>query len=124
MSCVEQSPNNNTNTKPVNSIPVVWTNDDIGFGKSEELRRSLHFLDRHGIPGVFFVIPWAAGEKTIDQDRELVDLMLSAAQKGHEFYQHGYRHQAFECGVPEQEMLAFSQEARRLFDEEGGRVSN
>jgi len=106
------------NTKPGERLPVVWTNDDIGFGQSEQLRRQLEFLNRHEIPGVFFVIPDDKGKGAINEDKELVDLMRGAAKDGHEFYQHGYRHHAFECGVPEQDMFSLDPGAKRRIDEE------
>ncbi len=101
-------------------IPVVWTNDDIHFGKSAELRRQLELLDRHGIPGVFFVIPSEGGD--LDQDKELLPLIEKARGRGHEFYQHGFKHTAFECGFPELGMLEHDPRAKRRFDEERGRL--
>jgi len=110
-------------TKPLSTenagglLPLVWTNDDIEFGKSDKLQRQLDFLNHFGIPGVFFVIPGEGGA-AIDQDQKLVDLMGSAARDGHEFYQHGFRHHAFECGVPDTGMFYMDQDAQRRFDEE------
>jgi len=106
------------------TIPVVWTNDDIRFGQSAELRRQLEFLDRHGIPGVFFVIPRRRGEpyRDLDEDKELLTLIEKARGRGHEFYQHGFIHTAFECGVPELGMLEHSPLEKRRFDEERGDV--
>ncbi|MEK7415701.1 MAG: DUF2334 domain-containing protein [Planctomycetota bacterium] len=103
------------------TIPVVWTNDDITFGKSAELRRMLAFLDERKIPGVFFLIPHnrspdACGD--LDQDRELLGVIAKAKERGHEFHQHGYEHLPYECGVPELRMLDFSEEERNRFDEE------
>jgi len=100
------------------TIPVVWTNDDIHFGQSAPLRRQLAFLDRHGIPGVFFVIPRSGGD--LDEDAELLAVIEKARGNGHEFYQHGFIHTPFECGVPETGMLEYSPVAKRRFDEERG----
>lgn len=100
-------------------IPVVWTNDDIYFGCSAQLRRQLELLDRHGIPGAFFIIPRSGGGD-LDQDKELLALIEKAREKGHEFYQHGFIHTAFECGVPELGMLEHDLPAKRRFDEERG----
>ncbi|MEO6052436.1 MAG: DUF2334 domain-containing protein [Chthoniobacterales bacterium] len=110
--------NKNSLTETTKPLPVVWTNDDIAFGKAVQFRRHLDFVNRHGIPGVFFVIPDDRGAGTLDQDKELVDLMRGAMQEGHEFYQHGYRHHAFECGIPEQDMLYVDPMARKQLDEE------
>lgn len=100
-------------------ISVVWTNDDIHFGKSAELRRQLDFLNRFGIPGVFFIIPRSGGGN-LDEDKELLSLIQSARRDGHEFYQHGFLHTAFECGVPELGMLEHDHAAKLLFDEDRG----
>lgn len=100
------------------TIPVVWTNDDIHGGKSAELKRQLDFLDRHEIPGVFFVIPRAYRDpkNDLDKDGELVALIKEAEQRGHEFYQHGFEHHPFECGIPDLGMLAVDAGASRYFD--------
>jgi len=97
--------------------PFLWTNDDISVGQSAQLRRQLDFLEEVGIPGTFFVVPCSRGT-TIDQERELLDLIASARRQGHEFYQHGTRHTPFECGVPETWMLDFSPKVRQQYDEE------
>jgi len=47
--------------QPRSSIPVLWTNDDIHFGKAAELKRQLEFIDELEIPGVFFVVPRSGG---------------------------------------------------------------
>jgi len=101
-----------------NSIPVVWTNDDIHSGKSAELKRQLDFLDRHGIPGVFFVIPQARRDPAndLDKDQDLIALIKDAEQRGHEFYQHGFQHHPFECGIPDLGMLEVDSGAARYFD--------
>ncbi|MEO8206308.1 MAG: DUF2334 domain-containing protein [Chthoniobacterales bacterium] len=104
--------------KNTDLLPVVWTNDDIAFGKTAQFRRHLEFVNRHGILGVFFVIPNDRGLGTLDQDKELVDLMRGAMREGHEFYQHGYLHNAFECGIPEQDMLYVDPKARKQLDDE------
>ncbi|MEO6848614.1 MAG: DUF2334 domain-containing protein, partial [Chthoniobacterales bacterium] len=100
-----------------NTIPVVWTNDDIEAGKAPQMQRQLDFLDRHGIPGVFFVIPHAKATKVdLDEDVELVSMMWAAQKRGHEFYQHGFVHTAFECGIPDLEMLTVDQGAFNYFN--------
>lgn len=99
------------------SIPVVWTNDDIGFGTASQLKRQLDLLDPLGIPGVFFVIPQSSGGR-IDEDEDLLKIIASARERGHEFYQHGYRHFAFECGIPQLEMFALDSSAKLRFDRE------
>lgn len=104
--------------------PVVWTNDDILYGRSAELRRQLEFLDRHGIPGVFFVIPRCIGHGDLDQDKELLSLIESARNKGHEFYQHGFIHSAFECGIPNLAMFNLDARAAALFDTDRDHVES
>ncbi len=104
-----------------NTIPVLWTNDDIHYGKATELRRQLEFLDRHAIPGVFFVIPRQSG-LDLDQDPELLGVIEKARGRGHEFYQHGFEHHAFECGIPDLGMMEVDPDARRLFDDQREKV--
>lgn len=105
--------------KPMNGdkIPFVWSTDDISPGLAPELGRQLEFLDSLGIPGTFFVVPFRSTD-TIDGDEELLSMMRNARERGHEFQQHGTRHDAFECGVPETWMLDFSPPTRRRFDED------
>jgi hypothetical protein len=98
-------------------LQFVWTNDDIEFGKSDEMQRQIDFPNHHGILGVFFVIP-GEGDTGIDRDTKLGNLMRAAAREGHEFYQHGFRHHAFECGIPDMRMFALAPEALRRFDED------
>jgi peptidoglycan/xylan/chitin deacetylase (PgdA/CDA1 family) len=96
-------------------LPVVWTNDDISVGDALPLRRQLGFLDAQGIPGVFFVIP--SNEKgDLDQDDALLAVIAGARKNGHEFYQHGYKHFAFECGIPCLDMFDLDAQAKRQFD--------
>lgn len=96
------------------SIPVLWTNDDVHPGKAGQLKRQLDFLGRHEIPGVFFVIP----RDDLDQDVELLRLIENARGRGHEFFQHGWMHWAFECGVPELGMLEVDRKSFARYDEE------
>ncbi|MAE61384.1 MAG: hypothetical protein CMJ49_08525 [Planctomycetaceae bacterium] len=96
-------------------IPFVWTNDDIAHGLAEPLERQLAFLDRMGIPGVFFVVPGAP--KPLTEDEGLLAVIRDARGRGHEFYQHGLVHSPFESGVPELWMLQFSDEVFRDYDE-------
>lgn len=79
-------------------FPVLWTNDDIKAGKANELRNMLAFLDRHGIPGVFFVIPKAGGN--IAEDPALLRVIDQGRENGHEFYPHGFAHTPFDHGLP------------------------
>lgn len=98
-------------------LPIIWTNDDIYTGCAVHLKRQLDFIDRFGIPGVFFVIPCAyPGKRGIDTDKELLQLIEEARGNGHEFYQHGYIHQAFECGISPMNVYPYDLEAKRLFD--------
>ncbi len=99
----------------MSTIPYIWTNDDIGYGQPDQLNRQLELIDRHGIPGVFFVIPRLGG-KDLDQDADLLRVIDKARGKGHEFYQHGFVHTAFECGVPETWMMAFHQATLDEYD--------
>jgi peptidoglycan/xylan/chitin deacetylase (PgdA/CDA1 family) len=96
-------------------IPVVWTNDDIGAGNEPQLRRQLEMLDRHGIPGVFFVIP-CNENGDLDKDEALLRLIAEARKNGHEFHQHGYKHFCFECGVPVLDMFHLDPWAKNLYD--------
>ncbi len=98
-------------------IPVLWTNDDILWGRLEQHQRQLAFLARHEIPGNFFLVP-KAGEYTLDMDAPLLKLMEASRSHGHEYHQHGYVHDAFECGVPELWMLDFSPPTRARYDNE------
>jgi len=106
-------------------IPVVWSNDDISFGQADKLKRQLKFIDKFGIKGSFFVIPRSVdegeeiiqedGKRTIDKDKKLLDVIEKAKKVGHTFHQHGYVHSAYECGIPEFEMIDFSDEVKKLF---------
>ncbi len=89
----------------MHTIPFLWTNDDIQYGQTAQLRRQLEFLDRMGIPGVMFMIPKNLKNQTLADDPDLLRLVEKARGKGHEFYQHGYIHMTFESGVPALWML-------------------
>lgn len=95
------------------TTPVLWTNDDIAAGKIEPFERQIRFLDRMEIPGVFFVIPG----KQLDSDTALLRAIEKARNRGHEFFQHGYLHTAFECGIPELGMLEVDRKSFAKFDE-------
>jgi hypothetical protein len=98
-------------------IPLIWSNDDITAGTADKLRRQLAFIDRFDIPGVFFVIPRESGKgKNIDEDPELLRLIEKSRKRGHEYYQHGFVHTAFECGVPETWMLDMAPDVRKQYD--------
>ncbi|MFP4028518.1 MAG: polysaccharide deacetylase family protein [Candidatus Brocadiia bacterium] len=99
------------------TIPFLWTNDDVSVGKSDQLRRQMNFLSEFGVCGTFFVVP-IGGEQSIADDAELLDTIAEGRDQGHEFHQHGTRHTPFECGVPETWMLDFSPEVRRRYDDE------
>jgi peptidoglycan/xylan/chitin deacetylase (PgdA/CDA1 family) len=96
-------------------LSIAWTNDDISTGDSCHLRCQLEMLDRHGIPGVFFVIP-SNHKGDIDQDEELLALIAEARKNGHEFYQHGYKHFCFECGIPTLDMFNLDPGSKAYFD--------
>ncbi len=104
------------------TLPTVWTNDDIHAGQAEALRRQLALLDRYAIPGVFFVIPDNGGLKPLDHDTELLRVIEAARNRGHEFYQHGFHHTAFECGIPALEMLALDPKATSRFESERAEI--
>ena len=94
----------------------AWTNDDLGPGTADKLQRQVDFLKQWGIAGAFFVVPEQNG-RAIDEDAELLRTIERAKKDGHEFYQHGYRHEPFECGVPETWMLEFAPDLLKYFDE-------
>jgi len=52
----------------------------------------------------------------LDQNLELLRLIESARGRGYEFYQHGFLHFAFECGVPDLGMFTLDPRACREFD--------
>jgi peptidoglycan/xylan/chitin deacetylase (PgdA/CDA1 family) len=114
--------NTNLKSSRESALPVVWTNDDIHTGKSAELSRQIEFLDRHGIPGVFFVIPENSPGQELYRDEELLGVIESAKKSGHEFYQHGHQHHAFECGVPDMGMFALDPNAYERFDTERAKI--
>jgi peptidoglycan/xylan/chitin deacetylase (PgdA/CDA1 family) len=99
----------------MNTIALVWTNDDISVGLSAKLREHLALIERFGLKGSFFVIPESGG-RGIDQDAELLREIESARSRGHEFHQHGYVHTPFESGVPETWMLDYFPAVRQEFD--------
>jgi predicted deacetylase len=96
--------------------PIVWSNDDIKPGKARELQNMVDFLDRYGIPGVFFVIPGLG--KTLAGDTELLRVIDAARGGGHEFYPHGYEHTPFDHGVPPAMYLIRNEKICRQYDEE------
>jgi len=106
-------------------IPFVWSNDDISFGQSDKFKRQIEFLDNLEIKGSFFVVPRRVangeeviqenGKMTLDRDSQLLDLIEDARKKGHRFYQHGWVHTPYECGIPDLEMLDFSGEVKKQF---------
>lgn len=93
---------------------IVWTNDDIKAGKSENLRRMIQFCDRFGIPGTFFIIPNAG--RPVSTDAEMLRVVDDGRARGHEFQPHGYRHTAFECGIPPLMYLLNNEKERDYFD--------
>jgi peptidoglycan/xylan/chitin deacetylase (PgdA/CDA1 family) len=95
-------------------IPFVWTNDDIGYGLSENLKKEIDFIENFGIKGTFFIVP-ARNMRRIDRDTSLIKVIKEAQKRGHEFHQHGYLHTAFECGIPEIDMLEFSEPEKKRF---------
>lgn len=99
-------------------IPFIWTNDDISYGRTPQLERQLAFLDRFDLRGVFFVVPRNRHDgRDIDEDADLMRAIERARGAGHEFYQHGHIHTAFESGVPETWMLDMDPATRRMYDE-------
>ncbi len=101
----------------MSTVPLIWSNDDIGYGLAPQLQRQLDFIDRFGIKGVFFVIPRSIDhDKGVDEDPALLRVIDQARADGHEFYQHGYVHDAFESGVPETWMLDLGPAAKRRYD--------
>lgn len=97
------------------TIPFCWSNDDVGVGLADKLREQVAFLDEIGVPGIFFVVP-QSGDRTIDQDADLLKAIGEARANGHEFHQHGHIHTPYESGVPELWMLEFAPDVKAQFD--------
>lgn len=55
------------------------------------------------------------GKMTVDKDTELLKVIEEGKKKRHQFHQHGYIHTPFECGIPDLEMLDFSESVKRSF---------
>ncbi len=75
------------------SSALVFTNDDIHkLTDPARVQRVLDVLGRHGVPGVFFVIPGYRGHLPIESRDAIAGLLREAVRDGHEVAQHGLTH--------------------------------
>lgn len=90
----------------------AFTNDDPGMQQPDLFAELLDFLDEQGVPGTFFVVPFA-DHKALDDKPEWVELLQRAQAAGHELAHHGYTHETpFEFGVPPGFMLDIIPDAK------------
>lgn len=94
----------------------AFTNDDPGMQQPELFAELLDFLDAQGVPGTFFVVPFA-GHQPLDAKPEWVALLQRALASGHELAHHGYTHETpFEFGVPPGFMLDIIPDAKTRWE--------
>jgi len=104
----------------MNRVRFAFTVDDVAlqdFSSVDGLRELLDFLKQEGVPATLFVVPFNQ-DISLHRRDDWVAALKSAALAGHELQLHGYRHQAFECGIPPEFILAYEHEERRRLQEE------
>jgi peptidoglycan/xylan/chitin deacetylase (PgdA/CDA1 family) len=101
------------NLKGVTTLTIfAFTNDDPGMQQPELFAELLDFLADQGVPGTFFVVPYA-GQQPLDAKPAWVALLQRALADGHELAHHGYTHETpFEFGVPPGFMLDIIPDAK------------
>ena len=72
---------------------VVFTVDDIyKLTEPEKILRITKILDRFGVKGVFFIIPYYKGRYKINKDDNVTRVLKEIENNGHEIAQHGLTH--------------------------------
>ncbi len=79
--------------------------DDValtGWSNPANFASLIRFFDDEKIPATFFVVPLdeESGNTFAELPGNYVDMIKKAHNGGHEFAQHGLRHNRFELGVP------------------------
>ncbi|MFH2068895.1 MAG: DUF2334 domain-containing protein [Candidatus Omnitrophota bacterium] len=108
----------------VNQTRFAFTVDDVAlkdFSSVEDLRELLGFLKKEGVPATFFVVPFNQ-DIPLYQREDWVAALKDAALAGHELQLHGYRHEAFEWGIPPEFILAYEDRERRRLQEERAEI--
>ena len=78
------------------------TIDSMGAGDGAQLQRLLTWLGERDVRATFFLIPYNYSMRsTLVEDPELMAAVRRGLDEGHDFQQHGYEHELFECGIPE-----------------------
>jgi predicted deacetylase len=91
-------------------MPTMYfcaTVDDVGldgYSTPQHLENLLRFWDREGLKGTLFVVPRDHGA-AIGETRAYADLLIRAAETGHEIAQHGLDHTRFQTGIPPKMVL-------------------
>ncbi len=103
--------------KFMDNVQFAFTVDDVclkDFSSVYGFRQLLDFLNEEDVPATFFVVPFDS-DIPLDKKPEWVDILQEALSTGHELALHGYRHQAFEWGIPPEFIMAYEhEESRRL----------
>ncbi len=91
-----------------NTIPLIWTNDDVGIGNAKNLMKILKFLKQFAIPASFAIVPIRIKERPeyIYEDVELRKAFDEALADGHELFQHSVNHACVENGLADIRMYA------------------
>lgn len=88
------------------AMKFVITVDDAGLGLSrEQEERSIAFFDEFKVPASFFVVPCSKGGGELTDDPAWVARARGYEARGHDYQLHGYTHEGFEFGPPEQWMI-------------------
>lgn len=103
------------------------TVDDValtGWSKAENLASLIEFFDHENIPATFFVVPMdeESGKTFAQLPGDYTALIKNAHSSGHEFAQHGLRHNRFEFGVPPRMILDLPHETENKRYAEKNRV--
>ncbi len=100
----------------MSSLRFAFTVDDVALHRYEtpdgfesfssvgDFRELVGFLDRQGVPGTFFVVPFNEDVPLYDRG-DYVAALTEAQAAGHKLEMHGLRHEIFEWGIPPKEIL-------------------
>ena len=101
----------------MDKVQFAFTVDDVclkNFSSVAGFQQLLDFLKQEGVPATFFVVPFDS-DIPLYKKPEWVEVLQKALSAGHELALHGYRHQAFEWGIPPEFIMAYEhEESRRL----------
>jgi peptidoglycan/xylan/chitin deacetylase (PgdA/CDA1 family) len=103
-------------------MKFVVTIDDAGLQQSLDVEhRSMEFLNRHGVPATFFVVPCSGDRGELSDDESWVRRAREYEARGHDYQLHGCTHEQFEFGPPEPWMVQICGEAAIRAEADGFR---